>query len=191
MKPMSKDKNLQAYVIGLAIGDGNLSKFPRTTRLRITCDDKYPNLMHKICEALQKLFPTNKISLSHQPKHCTDVICYSNSWEDILGWSSTKGSKTKQCIRVPQWIKNDTEYTKQCLKGLFETDGSVYMDRTYLMANFTTALEGLAIDTMEMATLLGYKPNIQKNTRDDRTKYTVRISKRTQEFVDLIDLHKN
>jgi hypothetical protein len=36
---MNADTQLQAYVIGLAIGDGNLSNpSGRAVRLRITCD---------------------------------------------------------------------------------------------------------------------------------------------------------
>lgn len=191
MKLMSQDKNLQAYIIGLAIGDGNLSKFPRTTRLRITCDDKYPNLMDRIEDAIQQLLPANKVSRSRCPRNCTNIVCYSNYFNDLFGWSATGGSKMKQNVRVPQRIKNDTEYARYCLRGLFETDGSVYRDRGYLMANFTTAIEGLSSDVMHMATLIGFKPNIQKNHSHNKTKYTVRISKHTQEFIDLIDLHKD
>lgn len=191
MKPISQDKNLRAYVIGLAIGDGNLSKFPRTIRLRISCDDNYPNLIDRIKRALQKFLPQNKVSQIKRPRNCTDVSCYSNQWEELLGWTATGGSKMRQDVRVPQWIKNNKEYTKHCLRGLFETDGSVYKDRGYLMANFTTAIEGLASDVMNMATLIGFKPNLQEIHRQDRHKYTVRISKHTREFIDLIDLHKD
>lgn len=191
MKPISADKNLHAYIIGLAIGDGNLSKFPRAIRLRITCDDKYPNLINRIEDAIQQLLPANKVSRSRCPRNCTNIVCYSNYFEDLFGWSATGGSKIKQDVRVPRWIKNDAEHTIHCLKGLFETDGSVYKDRGYLMANFTTATGGLASDVMDMATLIGFKPNMQENHSHNKTKYTIRISKRTQEFIDLIDLHKN
>jgi hypothetical protein len=40
------DSELHAYVLGLAIGDGNLSNpNGRAVRLRITCDTKYPILI--------------------------------------------------------------------------------------------------------------------------------------------------
>jgi len=188
---MSRDKNLQAYVIGLALGDGNLSKFPRTIRLRITCDDKYPNLMNRIEDALQQLLPENKVSRLKRPRNCTDISCYSSRWEELLGWTATGGSKIRQDIRVPQWVKNDTEHIRYCLRGLFETDGSVYMDRKYLMANFVSATRELAYDVIEMTILLGFKVNTQENHSRNRTKYTVRISKRAQEFIDLIGLCKN
>ena len=40
---------LQAYVIGLAIGDGDLSNpNGRAVRLRITCGSQYPALIAKV-----------------------------------------------------------------------------------------------------------------------------------------------
>ena len=63
--PLNQDKNLQAYIIGLAIGDGNLSNpNGRAVRLRITCDNKYPGLIDRIARSLQKLLPKNKVGLS-------------------------------------------------------------------------------------------------------------------------------
>jgi len=47
---VSEDKKLHAYIVGLALGDGNLSNpNGRAVRLRITCDKKYPQkrLRHK------------------------------------------------------------------------------------------------------------------------------------------------
>jgi hypothetical protein len=56
--PLNPDPELQAYVIGLAIGDGNLSNpNGRAVRLRITCDTKYPALIDKISTALKQLLP--------------------------------------------------------------------------------------------------------------------------------------
>jgi hypothetical protein len=47
--PLNADRQLQAYVIGLAIGGGNLSNpNGRAVRLRITCDTKYPALIARI-----------------------------------------------------------------------------------------------------------------------------------------------
>src|SRR3989338_9217420 len=48
-KRLSKNKKLKAYVVGLSLGDGNLSNpNGRAVRLRITCDKKYPNLIQNI-----------------------------------------------------------------------------------------------------------------------------------------------
>lgn len=44
--PLHPDSELHAYVIGVAIGDGNLSNpNGRAVRLRVTWDTKYPALL--------------------------------------------------------------------------------------------------------------------------------------------------
>ena len=49
----TKDKNSLAYIIGVALGDGNLSNpNGRAVRLRITCDIKYPKIISEIQKKL-------------------------------------------------------------------------------------------------------------------------------------------
>ncbi len=36
------------------------------------------------------------------------------------------GNKITNQLEIPQWIKNNTKYLKACLRGLYDTDGSVY-----------------------------------------------------------------
>jgi len=124
-------KETLAYVIGIAIGDGNLSNpNKRATRLRVACDRKYENTIINFVDAIQKVMPLNKVSIQPRKGNCVDISCYSNKWENILGWKVGFGSKYAQNISVPSWIKRNKKYCKACLKGLFETDGSVYEDRT-------------------------------------------------------------
>src|SRR3989338_11058169 len=63
VKNLNSDKELQAYIIGLALGDGNLSNVRKTTRLRISCDTQYPFLLNKIYNSLQLLLPSNKVNV--------------------------------------------------------------------------------------------------------------------------------
>ena len=189
-KILNPDKKLQAYVIGLAIGDGNLSNpNGRAVRLRITCDKKYPTLLKRTRSSLKKLLPQNKVSVVNR-KGCLDVYCYSNHWEKLLGWEAKKGSKINQKIKVPYWIKENSEFSKRCLRGLFETDGSVYYDRKYLMTNFVTYIPSLANDVMEMINKMGFNPHLYKIKENTGIKYTVRISKNTAKFIKMIELSK-
>src|SRR3989344_622664 len=119
-KVVSKDKNLLAYIIGLALGDGNLSNpNGRAVRLRISCDAKYPKLIQRIQKALKDLLPDNKVQLVNRKANCVDVSSYSNKWPMLLGWNV--GNKIEQKVRVPGWVQENNEYAKSCLKGLLET----------------------------------------------------------------------
>ena len=186
-------KNHLAYITGVAIGDGNLSNpNGRAVRLRITCDIKYKNIINNIIFPLKKIFPNNKVSIVKRKKNCIDISCYSNKLETLLGWKADKGSKYKQKVSVPLWIKNNKKFTILRLRGLFETDGSIYFDRKYKMVNFTTIIPKLAKDVINMISRIGFKPNVQIFKRKNiKTKYRIRISKNSEKFIKLLSINKS
>ena len=183
----------QSYLVGLSIGDGNLSNpNGRATRLRITCDNKYPKLIVRITKTIQDVFPENSISVIKRRDNCVDISCYSNKLEALLGWSAESGSKFEQNISVPLCILENVELTKFCLRGLIETDGSVYIDRTYLTVNFVTIIPNLAKDVAYMISNLGYISNTQTfKPKIGELKYTVRISRSAKQFIETVGIDKS
>ncbi len=187
---------ITAYVIGLAIGDGNLSNpNGRAVRLRITCDIKYPRLIRRIEKAIKIVAPNNSVKVVNKTTpSAVDVSCYSNDWEKLLGWKAKGGPKHEQDISIPQWIKDDTDCAISCLKGLIETDGCIYKDRGYTMVNFVTILPRVASDVNKMINKLGFIPNTQSfkhPIKRYKLKYTVRISRNTESFIKLIGMNKS
>lgn len=82
-------------------------------------------------------------------------------------------------------------YTKSCLRGLLQTDSSIYRDRNYLMVNFTDLTKPLIDDVFNMIVTLGYKPNLYNSTqKSGNIKYVVRLSKNVQSFITEINLTK-
>jgi hypothetical protein len=93
-RPLNMDRNILAYIVGVALGDGNLSNpNGRAVRLRITCDNKYPNLIERIIYSIRFLLPENRVSMIKSGKNFCNISCYSNKWESWLGWRYDKGSK--------------------------------------------------------------------------------------------------
>jgi len=184
------NKKLLSYIVGVALGDGNLSNpNKRAVRLRITCDKKYPKLIKHIQGKMQTLFPENKVSIVDR-KNAVDISCYSNTWEDILGWKTKGGSKIIQEARVPKWILKNKTYIKECLRGLFQTDGSIYKDRNYKMINFTSASYTIIEDVRYMLDIINFKTKIRKVNENKKVKYVIRISKDTEKLIKIIDLWK-
>lgn len=178
-----KDKKLTAYIVGIAIGDGNLSNSNgRAVRLRITCDNKYPKIKDHIKESLQIILPNNKVSEINR-EGCIDIYVYSNTLENLLGWKAKGGPKSKQSVSIPDWIIKNKTYLKECILGLIQTDGSVYKDRGYTMINFTTIIEKLANDFHASLERFNYKPQTRKVTHLGKTKYVVRLSKNVDKFI--------
>ncbi len=186
-----KNKKLLAYITGIAIGDGNLSNpNGRAVRLRVTCDNKYPKLKECIKESLRILFPKNKIAEVIRKDGCIDISVYSNELENILEWKAKEGSKANQNISIPIWILENRIYLKECLRGLIQTDGSIYKDRGYSMINFTTIIEKLAFDYFKSLQRLGYEPQIRKVFHKGYTKHVIRISKNVDKLKKDLNLWK-
>lgn len=193
LMPSKNDvKNHLAYIIGVALGDGNLSNpNKRAVRLRITCDIKYQGLIKNIIRSIKIILPDNKVSLVKRKGGCLDISCYSNKWESFLGWRANNGSKYNQKVGVPKWIKTDKKFILSCLKGLFETDGSVYLDRKYKMVNFVTVIPTLANDVTIMVKKIGFQPNAQSfNYSYKKTRIIIRISKNAERFISLTKINK-
>ena len=122
--------------------------------------------------------------------NCIDISSYSNHWEKLL-WKWNKGPKDKQEASVPNWIKNTPNLSTECLRGLFQTDGSIYKDRKYLMVNFVNINPKLSKDVFEMIKNLGYSPNLQKlEQSNSKIKHTIRLSKDSQKFIKEINFWK-
>ena len=182
-----------AYIIGVSLGDGNLScPNGRATRLRITCDTQYPDIIKDITLSLNYLFPNNKVSHIVRSDNCVDISVYSNLLNEYMPWKVYKGSKYKQQAHVPGWILEDNTFTKACLKGLIQTDGSIYNDRKYKMVNFNNMTKELVDDVFNMMTQLGYSPKkYQTAQRNHTIKYSIRLSKEVAAFLDEIHLYKS
>ncbi len=198
-KILNQNKELQSYVIGLALGDGNLSNpNGRATRLRITCDKIYPLLIQRIFNSLKSLLPENKVNIVDRDESCLDISVYSSHLEKMLGWKAKGGSKFLQKVSAPSWIKENNEYKINCLKGLIETDGCIYGDRGYKMVNFSTIIPKLANDVYKMIVSLGFSPNLYRIIRGKNTEYKfcqqpiyrIRLSKNVNEFLDLVKPEK-
>ena len=182
-----------AYVIGIALGDGNLSNpNGRAIRLRITCDSKYPKIGEEMQEALRVIFPKNKVSIAYaKPATSFNISVYSNTLADLLPWKVGEGTKAQQTAHVPDWILENTEYTKECLRGLIQTDGCIYIDRGYKMINFVNYTKLLVQNVQDMLTKLGFRSTFSAiKLSGDRYRYSIRVTRDVENLIQTISLYK-
>ncbi len=156
-------KKALAYIVGAALGDGNLSNpNGRAVRLRITCDAKYPVLAEEIIKNLRLVFPDNKVSviMPKGTKTFFNISVYSNTLSKLMPWGAGQGTKFFQKAHVPAWIRKNKALSKICLKALLQTDGCIYRDRGYLMVNFTNHVRLLGSDVEAMIVEQGFRPTL-------------------------------
>lgn len=111
------------YVLGMYLGDGCISKSPRTWRLRITLDTKYPGIIDGCREAVDILRPGQRAAIVRRPDGCADVSMSSKHWPCLLPQHGP-GKKHLRPIRLKHWqellVKESTE---QFVLGLIHSDG--------------------------------------------------------------------
>ncbi len=159
---LEKDKSL-AELIGAALGDGTLEKFPRTERLRIICNSKEKEHILHIADMLRTKFKKLPHIFKRKKKNAIDIYIYQCKISKRLGLST--GNKIKNNVGIPSWIKHNKKFAISCLKGLFETDGCFVEDED----NYTQIIEfknncrRLREDVYSILCRLGYHPQFGKN----------------------------
>jgi len=141
---------VSAYLLGIALGDGNLVKMPRCLKLRLFCDIKYPILIKKWVKACSEVFPKNKVSVVHRVQSNIDVVYVHSKVLEDMPWSPIAGAKVLQDIRIPKWI-SEKGYDVDCIRGLFESDGCIYVQKIskkgkmyrYRRIGFSNSSEGI------------------------------------------------
>jgi len=184
LKEIHLDKNEKmAEMIGIILGDGSLSK--NSLRICLNADEK--EYIYYVSQLMEELF--KKESSSYQQKNTKSYylrICSMSLVKALISKGLKVGNKVKNNIGVPLWIKNNKKYIIACLRGLFDTDGSIYKHETkgyiYIHLNFRSYSINLLNDFKEMCDGM----NIITNKYQDR--HVVDILKRNEvkKFINLI-----
>lgn len=120
-----------AEFVGIMLGDGNFYEQPKKSIYQIRifghAKDDYPYLTQYVFRLFQKLFC---ITPSIYFKDTKQVLVLSKQSKNLcftlkkLGLKS--GKKTVNGASFPSWIFENENYLKACIRGLIDTDGSVY-----------------------------------------------------------------
>lgn len=117
-----------AYVLGIYLGDGNITLVRKVFRLRVTLDARYPNIITFCSQAIQRLLPDNQIGIvEHYYRDrlsCVDVSCFYKFWPEVFPQHG-EGKKHDREIKLVDWQQQIVEtYTLEFFRGLFHSDGS-------------------------------------------------------------------
>lgn len=125
-----------AYLLGLYLGDGCLSKQPRRRgfALRIACADAWPGLIVACREAVKAVRPTNSVCII-QRQGCVMVTSYSHHWPCLFPQHGP-GKKHERPIVLEGWQQRIIdEHPWEFLRGLIHSDGC-------RITNWTTRIVG-------------------------------------------------
>lgn len=125
------DTPLLAEFFGIVLGDGGINN---DYQVVITIHRKEEKeYVPFICNLVKKIFGLVPAVYYYKAKRSQNVVGVTISSvaliEFLLSKGLKKGSKVRQQVGVPDWIKQDIKLSKSCLRGLIDTDGCVYDHR--------------------------------------------------------------
>lgn len=129
-KPFFRPKSLSielAEFVGILLGDGHISDRQWSVSLNSIDDKQYVQFIKRLVETLFHFSPSFFTRTS-----CKNTVIYGGGKNNILyllELGLQKGNKVKQQVRVPQWVKDNVDYRKACLRGLVDTDGGIFLHK--------------------------------------------------------------
>jgi len=115
---------LLAEFIGIMLGDGSITDHQVTVTLNKTDDAEYANFIRELIGGLFGI--ASSIHIDDEDNTCTLLISSMNVIDHLLSLGLKKGNKVAQQVDVPDWIFDNEDFVSSCVRGLMDTDGSVY-----------------------------------------------------------------
>lgn len=126
-KILFPNKNeLLAELVGIMIGDGNMSSYQASVSVSSLVDQEYSLYIAGLIEKLFAFRPTIK---KKGVSNCLVIVASSVTMVEFLKEVGVlKGHKIRQNLDIPRWILEDREFAIACLRGIFDTDGCVFQE---------------------------------------------------------------
>jgi hypothetical protein len=114
-----------AYLLGLYLGDGTISRHRRGVyRLRIFLDKKYPAIVSECEVAMQAAMPSNRVERLLTRSNCFQVSSYSRAWPCLFPQHGP-GRKHGRRIWLAEWQQEFVErWPQTLLRGMVHSDGA-------------------------------------------------------------------
>jgi hypothetical protein len=181
-KPIRFSSDDYCELLGIYLGDGCISAAPRTWRLRIALDQRYPAMIGETEALLARSFPANRVDVVRNglKGDCVNLSVYSTHLPCLFPQHGP-GKKHERPIALEVWQLDLVKLAPWAfLRGCIRSDGCVFINRTgpyeYLSYGFANK-SGDIIRLFVMACeLVGVKRRVRFNAR--RGLWDIRINRR-------------
>lgn len=119
-----------AEFVGILLGDGGLTNQQWFVTLNSVDDAEYVTFVVNLAEELFKFRPA-----VYKRKDSKALVIYGSgkkSIEFFMQIGLKVGNKVRQQVGVPEWIRENQNYRKACLRGLMDTDGGLFRHRYWV-----------------------------------------------------------
>jgi hypothetical protein len=165
-----------AELLGLYLGDGHISSQPRTERLRLMLDAKYPRIVDEAEAMLRRCFPDNRVCRLFRHEGRMVVLVLYHGHLSCLFPQHGPGKKHERRIRLEAWQWALVQCAPWAfLRGCIRSDGCSFVNRTgpyeyisYAFANSSDDIRELFVDVCRLVDLAVRpgSPTVRINRRD-------------------------
>ncbi|MDE2019540.1 MAG: hypothetical protein KGJ13_04290 [Patescibacteria group bacterium] len=154
-----------AEFLGIMIGDGHLTDYQLSVTTNSETDMEHARFTAKI---IKDLFDIEAKIQNRQFEKAVVIVASSKSAVDFIhSLGMPIGDKIKNHVAMPDWIIANNKYQKAFLRGMFDTDGSIFLDRHLINNNeyynigwtITAYADKLRADICQSLWQLGFSPN--------------------------------
>lgn len=144
-----------AEFVGIMLGDGHISPTQLTISFGL---NELPYLLY-VNQLIKKLF---KVESHYYKVKDSNAYCLYIGSTALVRFFERMGlvsNKVQKQVDVPAWINQDNTYRQAALRGLFDTDGSVYKLRFGFQINFCNNSKPLLASARRILIALDYHPS--------------------------------
>jgi Homeodomain-like domain len=174
-----------AELLGLYLGDGHISRFARTERLRLHLDSRYSTVVGEAEALLRRSFPVNRVGHAARHEGSMVILCVYHSHLRCLFPQAGPGKKHERLIGLEPWQADIVEASPwRFLRGCIRSDGCVFVNRTgryeyvsYEFSNLSRDIVDLFMATCERVGLRPrrYPRYVRLYRRDDVARLMVEV----------------
>ena len=186
IKYPSRNKKLAEFV-GIMLGDGGVAPY----HIHITLSSEEKKYTKYILNLIYDLFGVRPKLHKLKYANAVDIVVQRkklvNFCQEI---GLVLGNKVRQQVDIPDWIKNNDELSKRCLKGLVDTDGCFYFNSyksnnkkySYFKMAFKNASQPLINSVANLLIKSDINARIGKHKKDVRIENEENVKKYVEEI---------
>lgn len=123
--PILKPSKKLAELFGIILGDGSITNTQVRISLDRFADREYAFFVAKLVKLVLKEEPSKFNRESTVELYLSGVELV----KSLEKMGLKRGNKVVHQIKIPEWIMRNREYARACLRGLFDTDGGLYIHK--------------------------------------------------------------
>ena len=149
---------LLAELLGILSGDGHVDIYQTTVTTNSETDTEHAR---HVVRTFKKLFGiTARITKRKKAKACVVTVSSKRACDFLVHRGMVRGNKIANKISMPGWVSQNATLRRAFIRGLFDTDGCVYVDKHHIRGRTYRNL-GIAFSNKAEGLLRAFKDGLE------------------------------